>query len=215
MKQLWLAVIVLAAGIFFWQAGRIWLGNRQPATDQATVTTNTSTNQANTTTSNEPALNPEPQTHTVVAGETLNTIGLKYNLKWTSIAALNGLTEDAALQIGQILKLPITVSGHLIDGETVSISSTDAQNAQNDATFGGVTWRLDPVEVARSSSPSDTGIKHDTTLNLVSRDDVAGTAEVSANVDGRVTNVFLSQLATKGSGGVWFVTRTETYRWPN
>lgn len=212
MKYLWSTVALLAIGIFLWQAGRIWVGEH-PTTSNTVTPANVATN--TNAAAAVPTLDTTPQTHTVETGETLNSIGLKYNLKWTSIAALNGLSEDSVLQIGQLLNLPITVSGHLIDVETIPVSQTDAQNAQNNATFGGITWRLDPVEVARQTSPSSAGILHDTPLELTSRDDEAGTAVVTATVNNSKVIVTLSQPTTKGSGGVWFVTKTESYRWPN
>jgi LysM repeat protein len=210
MKQLWLAVIVLASAIFLWQAGRIWLGNRPVAESTPTNTADEVVPVATT-----PALDTTPQTHTVVAGETLNTIGIKYNLRWTSIAALNGLSETTPIREGQVLQLPITVSGHIIEVREVPVDATIAQNAQNDARFGGITWRLDSVEVARQTAPTELGIRHDTTLTIESRDDVAGVAIIRTEIDGQLRRVFLSQPITKGAEGVWFVIRSEMYRWPN
>ncbi|HLC38627.1 MAG TPA: LysM domain-containing protein, partial [Patescibacteria group bacterium] len=46
------------------------------------------------------------QEYTVKAGETLFTIGLKFNLPWTKIAEYNGLSEDSVIKQGQVLKIP-------------------------------------------------------------------------------------------------------------
>ena len=212
MKQLWLAVVVLAAAIFLWQAGRIWLGGRQTTESNTPVKNEPVAEVAQPT---EPALDPTPQTHTVAAGETLNLIGLKYNLRWTSIAALNGLTETSYLKEGMVLKLPLTVSGHIIEVREVPLDMTAAQNSQNDARFGGITWRFDPAEVVRQTVPSDSGILHDTPLEIESKDDAAGTAVITATVSGQVRRIYLTQPITKGPTGVWYIIRTEAYRWPN
>ena len=45
-------------------------------------------------------------THVVVAGDTLYSISRKYGVKVGEIAALNGLKPDAAVTVGQSLKLP-------------------------------------------------------------------------------------------------------------
>lgn len=212
MKQLWTAVILLATVIFSWQAVRIYQGLNSE--EPAVVITESPADTAEAE-KNEPSLDPTPQEHTVEKGETLHTIGLKYNLRWSSIADLNGLTESTPIVEGDVLLLPITKSGHIIEVRVVTVDLTTAQNAQNDARFSGVTWRLDPVEVVRSSAPTELGIKHDTALEIESRDDTTGTAIIKASIDGSLRRVFLSQPVVKGSSGVWFVTKTESYRWPN
>lgn len=44
--------------------------------------------------------------HTVVAGETLYLIGLRYGLSWDEIAEANGIMNPASLQVGQQIKIP-------------------------------------------------------------------------------------------------------------
>jgi LysM repeat protein len=214
MKQLWVGVILLAVGIFAWQAGRIWIGQKTAQSPQ-TITTPSQTVANTTTVSEEAELDTTPQTHKVTAGESLHSIGLKYNIRWASIAALNGLSEEAEIIEGQELLLPITVSGHIIEVREVVNDSFATQNAQNDARFAGITWRLDPVEVTRQTAPSELGILHDTPLVVESIDNAEGTAVVVATIDNKLRRVFLNQPVTTGTGGVWFIIRTETYRWPN
>lgn len=47
-----------------------------------------------------------PETHTVVAGENLYRIGLKYGISWVAIANENNLANANVLTVGQVLKLP-------------------------------------------------------------------------------------------------------------
>lgn len=47
-----------------------------------------------------------PETHTVVAGENLYRIGLKYGISWVAIANENNLANPNVLTVGQVLKLP-------------------------------------------------------------------------------------------------------------
>ena len=50
--------------------------------------------------------------HTVVAGETLYLIGLRYGLSWDEIAEANGIMNPASLQVGQQIKIPQTRVHH-------------------------------------------------------------------------------------------------------
>lgn len=49
---------------------------------------------------------PEGIDYTVVAGDTLIGIGVRFGVDWPLIAAANGLTEGSLLQIGQVLRIP-------------------------------------------------------------------------------------------------------------
>ncbi len=49
---------------------------------------------------------PEGIDYTVVAGDTLIGIGVRFGVDWPLIAAVNGLTGDSLLQIGQVLRIP-------------------------------------------------------------------------------------------------------------
>lgn len=51
-------------------------------------------------------LPPEGIDYTVVAGDTLIGIGVRFGVDWPLIAAVNGLTEDSLLQIGQVIRVP-------------------------------------------------------------------------------------------------------------
>src|SRR5688500_11103726 len=49
---------------------------------------------------------PCPPTHTVAAGENLFRIAMQYDLTWQELAAANGITNPASLQVGQVLNIP-------------------------------------------------------------------------------------------------------------
>lgn len=46
------------------------------------------------------------RTHTVAAGENLFRIALQYGLTWQELAEYNNITNPAALQVGQVLRIP-------------------------------------------------------------------------------------------------------------
>ena len=55
----------------------------------------------------QPVVAPVYETHTVGAGDTLADIAAQYAVTWQEIAELNGLANPNALEIGQILKIPV------------------------------------------------------------------------------------------------------------
>jgi len=58
------------------------------------------------TTAAKRPVTPASRTHTVAAGETLFSLGRKYSLSPYAIAEANGLSRNATLTIGQMVKLP-------------------------------------------------------------------------------------------------------------
>jgi LysM repeat protein/uncharacterized protein YkwD len=57
-----------------------------------------------------PTLEVSDQTHVVRPGETLWIIAARYGVAWQDVAAVNGMSEQSLLQIGQELKLPAGVT---------------------------------------------------------------------------------------------------------
>jgi LysM repeat protein len=47
-----------------------------------------------------------PSTYTVQAGDNLFRIALKFGIDWHNLASANGITNEGALQIGQVLTIP-------------------------------------------------------------------------------------------------------------
>lgn len=146
-------------------------------------------------------------THTVQAGETLFTVGLKYNLMWTSIAQLNNMTENQALVVGQVIKIPLNSTGQKINEEILSVSSDDSKLAQEQFKNGQNKWRSDPIAVVRQTAPIDYHLKNDDTYALVSLDKQNGQAKVGVTHDGQIIDFDLTQPQEKGDNGVWYITK--------
>lgn len=61
--------------------------------------------------------------HTVAAGETLSSIGLKYDVDWTEIATANSLKEPYAIFVGQVLCIPASATTTTTTGTTTTSTS--------------------------------------------------------------------------------------------
>ena len=97
---------------------------------------------------------PEPQPlpipaggtdYTVQPGDTLLSIGLRYNTEWPVIATANGLSEFSLLQIGQVIRLPGVDS---IGGPVTEPSSTTSsdEDTTQEASTGDVFVRRYTVQ---------------------------------------------------------------------
>jgi LysM repeat protein len=60
-----------------------------------------------TTPTEAPTPSPTPTIYTVQQGDTLTSIGQRFGVPWQAIAAANGLPENAILQLGQQLVIPL------------------------------------------------------------------------------------------------------------
>lgn len=80
---------------------------------------------------------PEPQPlpipaggtdYTVQPGDTLLSIGLRYNTEWPVIATANGLSEFSLLQIGQVIRLPgvDSIGGPVAEPSSTTVSDEEA-----------------------------------------------------------------------------------------
>lgn len=65
--------------------------------------------------------------YTIQPGDTLLSIGLRYNVEWPVIATANGLSEFSLLQIGQVIRLP-GVDG--VGGPVATASSSAASDVE-------------------------------------------------------------------------------------
>lgn len=65
--------------------------------------------------------------YTIQPGDTLLSIGLRYNVEWPVIATANGLSEFSVLQIGQVIRLP-GIDG--IGGPVTTASSSPVSNVE-------------------------------------------------------------------------------------
>lgn len=108
--------------------------------------------------------------YTVQAGDTLLSIGLRFNTEWPVIATANGLSEYSLLQIGQVIRLPgvESIGGPVIEETEVAASAVEEEESAGDtfvrrytvqkgdtlvgiATIYGITWE----ELARENRLSE------------------------------------------------------------
>lgn len=102
---------------------------------------------------------PEPQplpipaggtNYTVQAGDTLLSIGLRYNIEWPVIATANGLSEFSLLQIGQVIRLPgvDSIGGPVAEPSATTWSDDEAaaEEGNSEANSGDVFVRRYTVQ---------------------------------------------------------------------
>ena len=151
------------------------------------------------------------ESYTVVAGDTLYPISLKYNMSLERLAEANGLIDPYALKIGQVLAIPEVDAKQKVFEVRFTTDPTKAKLVQETVASGSDTWRLDPKEVAKAEHSSVFGLTASDDFHLESRDDTAGTAVVAATrLVGSVTKtyeIYLTEPATKGTAGIWSITR--------
>lgn len=110
------AIVVIGLGSSYY----LFFRGGQPETRPVAVSTPRSTPSSSYRPSPRPSYRPSPRpvqpppptqpgqrTYTVVAGDTLITIGERFNVDWHAIAAANGEIADPNLILpGQVLKIP-------------------------------------------------------------------------------------------------------------
>ncbi len=171
----------------------------QEAPEEQTQEPEEDTEKEDTTESEEAEI-----THTVQAGETLFTIGLKFNIPWTKIAEANGLSKDSVIVEGQVLKIPGAASTSL---ESKSFNIDQAKAAENQAKVdsGQSLWYLDPISVAKEEIPPTYSISKNDRFELKSKNTAEGIASVEIIHDTKVYQAKLIQPVKKGSDGIWAI----------
>lgn len=97
-----IACLVLALGLSVRAVGLIFSGKNQPAANSDTgQVLGASDNKSNNTQDSIEFIN-----YTVAKGDTLFNISQKFNISWTTLAALNNLKSPFYLKPGQTLKVP-------------------------------------------------------------------------------------------------------------
>ncbi len=142
-------------------------------------------------------------THTVQAGETLFTIGLKFNIPWTEIAEANGLSEDSVIVEGQVLKIPGVSSSTSSESKSFNIDQAKAVENQAKVDSGQSLWYLDPVAVAKEEVPPTYSISKNDRFELKSKNTAEGMGLVEIIHDTKVYQAKLTQPVKKGSDGIW------------
>ena len=151
------------------------------------------------------------ETYTVVAGDTLYPISLKYNMSLERLAEANGLIDPFPLKIGQILAIPEVNAKENIFEVRLTTDPTQASVLQNRVASGAEVWRLDPLQVAKAEHSGLFGLTASDDFRQDSKDDTAGTAIVTATrlvaSQTKTYQISLVQPATKGSNGIWAITK--------
>lgn len=77
-------------------------------------------------------MTPGPE-YMVQRGDTLISIALRHDITWQALAFANGLSENAVLQVGQLLRVPGTIvsTPPSADVAVGSVATTDAAPAEN------------------------------------------------------------------------------------
>jgi hypothetical protein len=144
--------------------------------------------------------------YTVLDGDTLFKIGLKFNMPWTQIAKDNNLSENSVIKTGMILKIANPNSSTSTGTEkTFTIDQTLAQQNQDKVNQNQETWLLDPVSVAKKDANGVFGITDTDSFNLKSKNITSGEAIVEITHSADIYQATLTQPVDKGPNGIWAV----------
>ena len=127
--------------------------------EQATPTP-TATSAAETEATPESTATPIPPSHTVQAGETLTGIARSYGLSLAALQALNGIRDENAIYVGQVLALvaptPEPTAGPRPTepgAEPPADATPEPLDDAQDATDAAETVSVAPDPIVRSGSP--------------------------------------------------------------
>jgi len=147
------------------------------------------------------------ETYTVLQGDTLFGISLKFNVSMDELSKLNSISDPNQVKAGQVLKIP--KPGATTQESKTEIDLAKMQEIQNLVDQGQQPWRKDPTEVTKAEAPASFEFTALDTYTLKSKDLVKGEAvvEVKKVKDSKTYSyeVNLIQPVTKGEGGVWAV----------
>ena len=147
------------------------------------------------------------ENYTILEGDTLFGISLKFGISTDELAKFNNMTDQNSIKVGQIIKIPKTSTA---SGEAkIEIDIEKMQAVQEEVDKGSQPWRLDPVEVVKAEAPASYELNATDTYTLKSKDVVVGEAEVEVkkNKSDKIYtySVRLVQPITKGDTGVWAI----------
>lgn len=154
---------------------------------------------------NPPKQETEYETYTVLPGDTLFGISIKFDVSMDELAKLNGITDSNQIKAGQVLKIPKVGA----TSENAEIDLEKMREIQAEVDKGNQPWRLDPVEVVKATAPASYEFSAVDTYTLKSKDLEKGQAvvEVKQTKDSKVNlyEVSLIQPVTKGEKGIWAI----------
>ena len=197
-----LFILTFMIGVGAGGAGVYYLGkkNQNQTQNQPPSSENESDQDQENASANDNESTEAETTYTVQTGDTLFTIGLKFNVPWTKIAEANGLTEQSVIKVGQILKIPGQKSS---ESKNFEIDKTALSEIQTKVDAGSLAWYLDPVSVAKEQVPSTYNISKDDPYTLKSKNYTEAIAIVEVVHNTKVYQIKLIQPIKQGVGGIW------------
>lgn len=141
----------------------------------------------------------------VAQGDTLNPIGLKYDINWTYIALFNDLKEPYTILKGRKLFIPqkdeVTGNVRVIFG----LDKTKAQEFQDKIKTSRSGW-IDSATVAQVSHAGVGGLNSEkTSFRLISMDETSGKAHVTGAIEDKSFDIFLTQPLGIGKDKIWVI----------
>lgn len=147
------------------------------------------------------------ETYTVMPGDTLFGISLKFKVSMDELAQLNGISDANQIKAGQVLKIP--KEGGIAESGKIEIDLAKMREIQALVDQGEQSWRLDPVEVTKATAPASFEFNALDSYTLKSKDLGKGEAVVivKKTKDSQTQNfqVDLIQPVTKGEKGIWAI----------
>jgi len=204
-----IAFIVLSIALI---GGIFWLKKQNnQSTNFRNVALTTPTPSVDSSPNTTPPSTSNEQTHIVKKGDTLYSIGLKYNMQWTVIAKYNDLNENAALIEGQKIIIPTTNQSKTIQAHEYKVPASSEeqqslQSAQDYANAGSdaLSYRLDPIQVVQRSLLLSRFAFSASDIYVISNiDKTNGSATIEVTHDDSLYIVYLNQPLVKGDKGVW------------
>ena len=145
-----IVAVIISVGLFYVNQDNV------KSTSKLTKISNTQESPARSSPATENAISNE--LYEVKQGDTLFSIGKKYNMLWTVIAKINNLDENSRLIIGQKIVIPTEDQSKTIQTKTDIITADQEEldnlrYAQNYVNAGKDTlsYRRVPIEVVKKS----------------------------------------------------------------
>jgi len=141
----------------------------------------------------------------VAAGDTLNPIGLKFDINWTHIAKLNSIKEPFVIYKGKILFIPQRDEITGVIKVNFGIDKEKAQEFQDKIKTSKMQW-ADPLVVAKISNAGVASLNSDKAIfKLASLDETSGKAHVTAILEDKSFDIFLTQPLGLGKEKIWVI----------
>ena len=141
----------------------------------------------------------------VAAGDTLNPIGLKFDINWTHIAKLNNIKEPFIIYKGKILFIPQRDEISGVVKVNFGIDKEKTQEFQDKIKTSKAQW-ADPEAVAKLGNAGVAALNSDkASFKLASLDETSGKAHVTAVLEDRSFDIFLTQPLGLGKEKIWVI----------